>query len=469
MTALRWGVASSCALAFGLFAPEASATAYFIRAETQAQAYQIRSYRQTDPLSPVLLPRRRLVQYLGIDVFEIVTGEDFGFESDVRIAAELGLPRRDAELIDGLRNEDVDLLNASLKYARGGWEGQLGRQVYVDVMDMMAFDGLRVRYVSPLGIGAEVFAGFWVKGAGFLGSSVYQPDGTRESDVRRLADGIPLAEEALDDLEPVVGAKLLAMNLAGLSGALGYKRAMVAGKLDLERATFELRYGNRQGLNAFGGIDYDLFLQRLAQARVEARYDAPRFATSAEYVRFSPVFSSDSIWAYFAYAARDEVRLTGEWSPAGPLRFHLRAIGSHYNQNVNPDLAISIAVTDPGGHSPYSIGGSAGAQATFGSVRLSANAVYRTGFGGEQLWTDLTGGWFPKQSPITVQGRVSVVDVADQLNPLLRGTFFGVQAWGSYAFSEQAKASVVLEENVNPFTRSDFKVFLLFDFKAAIG
>lgn len=469
MTAPSKRLAVVCALGVTLASARADATAYFVRAETQAQAYQLRSYRQTDPANPVLLPRRRLVQYLGIDLFEIVTGEDFGFESDLRIAAELGLPRADAERIDGVNHEDVDLLNASLKYGRGGFQAQLGRQVYVDVMDLMAFDGLRVRYVLPIGVGVEAYTGLWVKGSGFLSSSVYQPDGTRESDARRLADGVPLAEPALDDLEPVFGAKLLAVDLFGASAALGYRRAMTAGKIDLERLSFEGRYGNGRGLTAFAGVDLDLFMLEVAQGRAQVRYDAEQFAVSGEYLRFSPVFSSDSIWMYFAYAARDEARLTGEWHPPGPFRFQLQALGSHYGTNVNPDLALSLALESPDLPTGFSVGGSAGATADFDGLRFGLNAIYRTGFGGEQLWTDLSAGWFPEGSRFSLEGRLSYVEVQDSQNPLLRGTFYGAQAWGSYAITPQAKASIVVEENVNPFTRSDFKVFLLFDLRAVIG
>ena len=62
--------------------------------------------------------------------------------------------------------------------------------------------------------------------------------------------------------------------------------------------------------------------------------------------------------------------------------------------------------------------------------------------------------------------RFSLASVEDSMNPLLRGNFYGLQLWGSYLLSPAARLSAVFEENVNPFTRSDTKVFLLFDLRA---
>jgi hypothetical protein len=173
------------------------AAAFQVEARTEAQAYQIRAWRGTTPDDPVLLPRRRIVQYLGLNAFELVTGQDMGFESNLRVWADFGLPRAEAALVDGLKSEDAELLHAYVRYAKGCFEGRLGRQLYGDVTDILAFDGLRLRYVSRLGLGVEAIGGLWVKGASVLGSSVYQLDGTREGDA------------ALDALEPLYGAKLL--------------------------------------------------------------------------------------------------------------------------------------------------------------------------------------------------------------------------------------------------------------------
>jgi hypothetical protein len=43
-----------------------------------------------------------------------------------------------------------------------------------------------------------------------------------------------------------------------------------------------------------------------------------------------------------------------------------------------------------------------------------------------------------------------------------------VQLWGSYRLAASSRVSLVLEENVNNFTKSDTKVFFLFDFKSVL-
>ncbi|HZH03613.1 MAG TPA: hypothetical protein VEY30_07495, partial [Myxococcaceae bacterium] len=141
MNLRSWIQVSACALgAASLWAqPEAQAAAYLVEARTEAQAYQIRAYRDSNPENPVLLPRRRLVQYLSLNAFELVTGSDLHFESNLRFFADFGLSKNEAALVDGTRSSDADLLYAHINYRRGGFGLRVGRQVYADMMDIMAF------------------------------------------------------------------------------------------------------------------------------------------------------------------------------------------------------------------------------------------------------------------------------------------------------------------------------------------
>lgn len=282
-------------LGCGLGAATSRAAAFQVEARTEAQAYQIRAWRGSTPDNPVLLPRRRIVQYLGLNAFELVTGEDMGFESNLRIWADFGLPRGEAALVDGLRSEDAELLHAYARYAAGGFEGRLGRQLYGDVGDILAFDGVRLRYVGRLGLGAEVYGGLWVKGTSFLGSSAYVLDGTRESDARRLEAGVTGADPPLGGLEPLFGARLLLEDVGGFNAAAGYRKALV--------------YAKGFGFSALAGVEYDVLQRKPAQVRLQARLDRTHFAVSAEAMRLSPVLSADSIWYYFAWAPRDEARV----------------------------------------------------------------------------------------------------------------------------------------------------------------
>lgn len=467
--AFTFGLAA-CA---SLVASDARAAAYHVQARTEAQAYQMRAYWGTDPNDVVLLPRRRIVQYLGLDAFELVTGQDLGFESNLRVSTDFGVTPEQAELVDGLRAQDVDLMYAHVRYRNGGFEGKAGRQYFIDANDIFAFDGIRARYVHSVGVGAEAYAGLWVKGASLLGSSNYQLDGIREQEhvsdpSGRLLEYDPFLEEQRG-IEPVFGARLLAENVAGfgVSGAVGYRQSMIAGNTTSQRLGAELRYGKGRGINALSALEYDLYLGRVSAFRLQARYDAELFAATIEALRFAPTFSSYSLWYYFATSPRDELRLRGDFTPVGPFRYYAMVLVDHYNTTLPEGTGLSTVPADQLGPS-NAFGAGGGAQFSLRSIRSAVDLTWRNGYGGRQFWLDYTAGYLGGEGRWSVDGRLSIASIRDAQNPLLRGTFYGAQLWGSYQLTPAARASLVVEENINPFTRSDTKVFVVFDLKAVL-
>lgn len=458
-------------------ASTALAAAYQVDARTEAQAYEFRSYRGTSPDNPVLLPRRRLVQYLGVNAYELLPNTDLGFESNLRIFQDFGLPEEEANRLDGVRTRDADLLHANLRYRGNAFDGrvdgQLGRMIYADVGDILSFDGLRIRYLSKFRVGGELYGGYWVRESGFLGSSVYQPDGVRDSDVRRIRsnpdpnnrDPSLAISESLDFPSPLFGAKVIVDNIQGVYAAAGYRKSFVDGKTDYERFILEARYGKVKNLNAFGGIEYDLFQGTLSQARLHVRYDQPIWAISGEVMRLQPTFSAQSIWYYFAYAPRTEVRIRGDVTPIGPLRYYVQGIHAAYGAPINEGIGLAT-IEDKGPDT--NIGGSVGAAARLTSIRANADVTYRNGYGGRQLWMDLNGGYFGEDNRWSVDARLSTANVTDGFNTQLRGQFYGFQIWGSYQLTRAARMSLAVEQNVNPYTRSDTKAFLILDLKAVL-
>jgi hypothetical protein len=405
---------------------------------------------------------------LGLNAFEIVTGQDFGFESSLRVFTDFGLLASEAAKLDGLHTTEADLLLAQLTFRTSGLEVRAGRQTYVDTMQYMAFDGARAKYVSPFGLGAEAYAGLWVKGGNLLGASVYQPDGTRETDSRRIALAIPTADSSLSEIEPVYGGKILIENLRKFSASAGYRKAVIAGKTDLERALVDVAYGSGLGFTALAGAEYDLYRMTLSQLRAQVRYDEAKLAITAEALRVSTVLSSNSIWYYFATAPRDEGRLRLDLMPGGPFRYYLQGVGSFYRVEVNPNTQLGNFIrSQPLGNSS-NYGGNAGTSLQLARFHSSLDLTYRTGFGGTQAWADLTCGTSSRDAVYTWDIRISYANITDQLNPLLRGSFIGGQVWGSYRLTGSSRISAVLEENVNSFTRSDTKFFFVFDFRSLL-
>ncbi len=447
----------------------AGASAFRLEARTEAQLYSIRSYQNGDPASLTTLPRRRLVQYLGLEAFELITGEPIGFETSLRVFADWGLPHGESAKIDGAKSEDADLLCANVSYRGPHLQVRLGRQTYVDFMDIAAFDGATVRYVTKLGIGAEAYSGLWVKGGSVLGSSNYQPDGIRESDLRRVALMTAKPYAALDDIEPLVGAKLLVEKLAGISASLGFRQSWLSGKTDIQRLSAEAKWGGKvKGLNVFGGIEYDLVSPGISNARLQARYDGAEFAALVEAMHVTPVLSSDSIFMYFAIAPRDAARVRADYYPAGPLRFYLQGTVDAYGQNINSNSGVYEALKDPALPSGLSFGGSGGAAAKISTVRAGLDLTAKVGWGGRQVWVDGSVGWVPENGIFSLDGRLSIANSQDNLNTRLNGTFVGLQAWASYFFNRNTRASLVLEENLNPYSKSDTKVFFMLDWKVTL-
>jgi hypothetical protein len=453
--------------------------AFEIDARTEAQVSQIRDWRNTDATTPQLLPRRELVQYLGVNAYELLPNAPLGFESSVRVFADFGLPQGEAARIDGLKTADADLLFANVFYKGKELDFRLGRQIYTDMTTTFAFDGAWVRYVKrvgPLGIGAEAFAGLWVKAGAALGSSVYQPDGIRESDLRRLmlSPSTVAPYAALDDIEPVVGANVLMQSFYGVSLGAGFKQSWLSGLTDIRRLDAYLKWTGMLGLSVVAGIDYDLLLMRVANARWQVRLDRNEVSLSAEYLRVSPLLSADSIFYYFTNAPRDGGRIRADWFPTGILRFSVQGLVDVYSTPLNPATGIGAwAYPPPGFPAPpgvqppsLSYGGGGGALMHAGPVRVLLDGTFKTGYGGQQVWVNLSGGYVPPGAKVTAEARVSVANVSDVVNPLYKGTYAGFQLWGSWAPTRTNRISVVLEQNFGPATQSDTKLFVLYDLKA---
>jgi hypothetical protein len=469
-------VLRSCALFLGiaLLPSSALATAFQIEARTEAQVASIRAWRGTNAETPVLLPRRRLVQYLGLNGYELIPNVAIGFESSIRVFADFGLPHGESARLDGMRSEDADLLFANVVYRGDNLSVRVGRQLYTDIMDLMAFDGAHVRYVhrfGGVGVGAELYGGLWVKAGSLLGSSVYQPDGIRESDLRRSTlDPVNVqAYGALDDIEPVIGAKLLLENLAGVSAGVGFRQSWLSGMTDVRRLGAELKWSGLFGITALAALDYDLLLSRVANARWTGRIDREELSFALEYLRVSPVLSADSIFLYFAHAPRDEARARFDWFPVGPLRIYVQLVGDLYGTELNETLATAAYVQQGDASSPLAYGGGGGATLRLGAFRLAADATVKAGWGGRQLWVDLNGGYAPPQGPFSAEARLSVANITDPMNARLKGTYVGFQAFVSYALTRTSRLSLVFEQNFGPATRSDTKLFAMFDLKAVFG
>jgi hypothetical protein len=456
------GIAPATALAvlasLAAWPAAAWAQAFRVESATQIQVYHLRTVQSDDPLHPAVLDRRRMVQSLWLEGYELVTGQDLGLEANVRVFDDFGVSPTESSL-DGVRARGADLLYANASFRLAGLEARVGRQVRWEAFDGFALDGARLRYRSPWHVGAEVYGGLWVKGSSFLGSPAEQLDGVRSVGLRTEDPPTDLG-----DLEPAFGARLFLEDLAGAGAALEYRRATIDGKISQERAAAEVLYQRRDlGLSASASADVDLVLMTLANLRVQARYDAGLFAATLEVDRYTPVLALDSIWYWFARSPRDEASLRGDLVLPGPFRAHARADVARLSYQLSPDLDLSTLPLSSPPPSGLSAGGAVGAALALGALDAAADFTFRRGSAGSSGWLDVHGSWRPPSRPYSLEARLSYADVRDGLQPLLQGRFFGAQLRGAWALSKVARLSLVLEQNSSALDRSDTRAYAQLD------
>ena len=460
------GIALAAALS--LLPAAARAQAFRVESATQVQVYHLRTLASDDLLHPAVLDRRRMVESLWLEGYELVTGQDLGLEANVRVFDDFGVSPTESTL-DGVRARGADILYANAVFRAAGFEARAGRQVRWEPFDGFALDGVRLRYRSPFRVGLEAYGGLWVKGSSFLGSPTEQLDGTRSVGLR-LPGLLDPANTNFGDLQPTYGARLFVEELAGLEAAVEYRRSTIDGKVALERAAVEVLYQKRDlGLSASAAADIDLAARELANLRVQARYDGGLLGATAEVDRYTPILTLDSIWYWFTRSPRDEASLRADVLPPGPFRAYARADVARLTAVLNPatDL-VTLGVSSPP-PSGTSSGGALGAALALGPFDAAADFTFRRGDSGNSGWLDLRGSWRPAARPYTLEARASYADVRDGLQPLLQGHFFGAQLRGAWALSRIARVSLVLEQNASALDRSDTRAFATLELGAGTG
>lgn len=211
--ALRLAIAA--AIAVGAAARPAAGYEFAVRARSIGQLYELRSFRLVGP--DVVLGRRRFVQTLGLDVWDIggldaerrrrgerrrgptvaFTGylrldHDFGDWTLGRI--DLGNDAIDAidavpELADSAVALDLLYGYVSVDDLAGRVDLRIGRQLSVDALDWWSMDGVTARVRLPGHVLVEVFGGLRVRDASPFGVSAVELDGTGGADCREYVEG----------------------------------------------------------------------------------------------------------------------------------------------------------------------------------------------------------------------------------------------------------------------------------------
>ncbi len=259
---------------------------------------------QTRTAAGDFLDRRRLVEWVDLRAGRLLGIQDLSFETSFRLDTELGFD----DDLDAMGNDLAELMLAKVSWRRIGGRLDLtvGRQLLLDELDFLLFDGLRTDVQMPAGLSFRLIAGFEVRNHSLLGGQELELDGVE-------GDTLPA---------PVVGVGLN-FDSSWLQAELAYRRMLLWTQdwpLLEERLGASgsvLLWQRRIGLD--GGAVFDLLEDQWDRLRASGWFRLPAFfdgiRIEAGYLRSRPHFSLDSIFNFFSPAPFNEYRAGLRWDP----------------------------------------------------------------------------------------------------------------------------------------------------------
>ena len=327
------------------FVAEARAADVEVDGETAFQAYEVQS-----PWGDVVLERRRLLQTLGLGVYNLQgkyrPGEaDYSLVLKLRLDADFGInnhlqggtgsettygtsPRPGERYIPGLQAYPVDIMYAWIegRNLAGGWFGfRAGRQYISDVLGWWSFDGGLARVTTPYYFQAEVYGGLEQRGGLPLSTPRYERQGVwRGSHADFGGSGQPNTGDypsyLFTEPAPAFGVALESSGPSFVHGRFDYRRVYNTGnvltqqfpdpgggyrsargaRISQERIGYaaDINKDDLGGLK--GGIAYDIYNQLVGNfyGGIEA-YLGHRVIVGVDIDYFEPTYDGDSIWNWF--------------------------------------------------------------------------------------------------------------------------------------------------------------------------
>jgi hypothetical protein len=462
---------------------------FTIDVRTIGQGYQVRGYAPSG--GNELLTRRRLTQYLNLNVFDIEpdrwhdrTGGRNNVFVDVSLRFDsdfggymLGRPRGLDEIRE-LQQNQVDILYAFIggRDIAGRLDFQLGRQTHFDLVDFYSFDGADavVRLRSPLV--AEAFAGTEVRGDLPLSSPVFELDGTSAGS----RDPATRPNQTRQQ-RPLVGAALALAPEAGtpLEVRLAYRRSWSAtadrlpgepaSGVDDEKLSLTGSAAWRGRVFATLGLRYNLLLAAFDDQQIGLRVRLTgRQWLSMEYAFLAPTFDGDSIWNVFSTGAYRDVRGVYEVTPAPGVRAFARAFARVFTSTPGETVAgLDLGAAAPGGR--LAGGATLGAEARRARLFVRAGAYFEAGYGGRKVGGDLSGRYALRPGQWELEGRVTGFEWRSDLQPETnQGVVFGVQAGSRYELAHGVRLHFLGEDNLGTFYRTQLRGLAILEVDASL-
>jgi hypothetical protein len=472
----------------GAAAP-ARAYDFMIDVRTIGQGYQVRGFAPDG--SNELLSRRRLTQYLDLNVFDIgpdawhgdeggrnVLYFDASFRFDTDFGGYMTGAPTGANSIAELKQDELDILYAFLggRNVGGHVDFQLGRQIHFDLIDFYSFDGADVLFHATRLFGVEAFAGTEVKGDLPLSAPIYELDGTS------AGSRDPATRPAQNsELAPLAGAALVAGAPTGCwSARLAFREiwSATADRLpgepdsgineEVASLTATASWRNRVFLS--GGIRYNFLFDELDDEQLALRVKlTPRQWLTLEHDFLAPTFDGDSIWNIFSVGAYRDLRASYEVGLPGGVKAYARGFARFF-LDTGDEVATAgpYAGQDVGAEAPagrFAAGGSLGAAWRSARGMVRADGYWDDGYGGRKVGVDATTRVKVRQ-PIELEGRLTGYewrsDLASPVNG--SGVVFGAQAGGRFHLGRATHLHLLLEDNVGTYYESQFRGLAVLEF-----
>lgn len=465
------------ATAWSLVAAPAAGYDFEVSSRTEAYGYQLRRF---DRDGLVLLNRRRLTQYLGLRIFNLLEPGQLASSPSrpgrppaliyaaglMRFFSDFGSFAQDETDADSeLENDQFELLLGTIE-GRNLWtylDFSFGRQYDAELMDFFAYDGLRLRLNSPWKVFIETSFGAQVNRTVPFSAAVFETDGTSGDgpDDEVLAPAYAVAV-GIDDPD-LVDLRLAYRHVASRAEA----------PIDADRQQMRTFWGTDQELLfAHAGLPLQLLGSRLGGAArynlLTSRFDELRLEwdqhlgrshhMSFEVLRSRPHFDGDSIFNVFALEPFGE--LAGRYTVDLWRGVLLEARGGYRWFWQGQDTV------DANGYS-------AGLLVSWMHPRARADAeLFLTdGYGGRNAGGDLGALWHsPRwvfERRITLDGRLSLVHFRDDrpdVDPLLT---FGFQLGAQVRLLPELLLHLSLEDNINRIFDSALRLLAVLDMNFA--
>jgi hypothetical protein len=491
----------SLALVAALSGLAATARAYDleIASETIGQGYEILGGNGER------ISRRRLDQYLGLNVFNLGPKDKNGapgwrnqwyFASSMRLQLDFGDyppanntwgPSSDTTL--EIPNNRFELIYAYLggRDIGGFLDLKLGRQYDYDNFSFVAYDGIDLLFKTPIWVALEAYGGVLVNGYSAIDSPIFRPDGT--------AQGVLSIHDR--DVKPVLAVGLRSFGFRDLDARFTFRQIFAPGSGSCNTNTADPLYttiGNlercssvkdgtsEQSLSWVGrarlaggrivpwlGVRYDLLSSVFDSIQAGVRVSITQnHSLQLEYLYSYPTFDGDSIFNVFARTQFDDVRL-GYDLRAGRFRLHARGFVRLFNDIVEArDRAGStVAPIAPGG--TFDGGGTLGIRLDYAPGYIRADGYAEYGYGGHKAGGDVSTRWKVYRDIFGLEGRLTLVDFADEHRPENSSLSFGWQVGARLGLTRGVLLHAILEDNINKFYASAFRFYAVLDITGLVG